>query len=40
MRVLVVEDDIDVARQIVDTLRQARYVVDLAHDGEEGQLSR
>ena len=38
MRVLVVEDDIDVARQIVDTLRQARYVVDLAHDGEEGRF--
>lgn len=38
MRVLVVEDDIDVARQIVDTLRQARYVVDLAHDGEEGHF--
>ena len=38
MRVLVVEDDIDVARQVSDTLRQARYVVDVAHDGEEGQF--
>ena len=37
MRVLVVEDDLDVARQVSDTLRQARYVVDVAHDGEEGQ---
>ena len=38
MRVLVVEDDIDVARQVSDTLRQARYVVDVVHDGEEGQF--
>lgn len=37
MRVLVVEDDLDVARQVSDMLRQARYVVDVAHDGEEGQ---
>jgi two-component system OmpR family response regulator len=36
MRVLVVEDDRDVARQVETTLRQAGYVVDLAHDGEEG----
>ena len=36
MRVLVVEDDLDVARQVAETLRQARYVVDVAHDGEEG----
>jgi len=38
VRVLVVEDDIDVARQVSDTLRQARYVVDVVHDGEEGQF--
>jgi two-component system, OmpR family, response regulator len=38
MRVLVVEDDIDVARQVADTLRQAMYVVDVVHDGEEGQF--
>ncbi len=38
MRALVIEDDIDVARQIADTLRQAMYVVDVAHDGEEGQF--
>ncbi|MCP4283261.1 MAG: response regulator transcription factor [Gammaproteobacteria bacterium] len=37
MRVLVVEDDLDVARQVSDMLRQARYVVDVAHDGVEGQ---
>ena len=36
MRVLVVEDDLDVARQIVEILEQARYVVDVAHDGETG----
>jgi DNA-binding response OmpR family regulator len=29
MRVLVVEDDLDVARQVADTLRQAMYVVDV-----------
>jgi len=36
VRVLVVEDDLDVARQVADTLRQSRYVVDTVHDGEEG----
>ena len=36
MRVLVVEDDLDVARQVADTLRQARFVVDVVHDGQEG----
>ncbi|MEA1889828.1 MAG: response regulator transcription factor [Pseudomonadota bacterium] len=38
MRALVIEDDIDVARQLADTLRQAMYVVDIAYDGEEGQF--
>lgn len=38
MRVLVVEDDLGVARQVTDTLRQAMYVVDVAHDGEEGRF--
>ena len=38
MRVLVVEDDLDVARQIADTLRQSRFVVDVAHDGNEGRF--
>ena len=37
MRVLVIEDDLDVARQVADSLRQAMYVVDVVHDGEEGQ---
>jgi len=38
VRALVVEDDLDVARQVSDTLHQARYVVDVAHDGEEGRF--
>ena len=38
MRALVVEDDLDVARQVSDTLRQAKYVVDVVHDGEEGRF--
>ena len=38
MRVLVVEDDLDVSRQVAETLRQARYVVDLVHDGEEARF--
>jgi two-component system OmpR family response regulator len=35
MRVLVVEDDRALARQLRDTLAEAAYAVDLAHDGEE-----
>ncbi|NQU70555.1 MAG: response regulator transcription factor [Rhodospirillales bacterium] len=38
MRVLVVEDDPDLARQIADALIEADYVVDVAHDGEEGHF--
>jgi two-component system OmpR family response regulator len=38
MRVLVVEDDRHVARQIEATLRKSGYVVDLAGDGEEGHF--
>jgi two-component system OmpR family response regulator len=38
MRVLVVEDDRGVARQIEQALRSAGYVVDVAHDGEEGHF--
>ena len=38
MRVLVVEDDVEVARQVSGILRQALYVVDLARDGEEAQF--
>jgi len=38
MRILVVEDDPDLARQMAEALRDADYVVDLAHDGEEGHF--
>ena len=36
MRVLVVEDDADLARQLRECLSDAGYAVDLAPDGEEG----
>ena len=36
MRLLVVEDDKDINRQLVAALEQAGYAVDAAHDGEEG----
>ncbi|MBH9974100.1 MULTISPECIES: response regulator transcription factor [Bartonella] len=36
MRILVVEDDRDLNRQLVEALNSARYVVDRAYDGEEG----
>src|SRR5918996_4374920 len=36
MRVLVVEDDDDLARQLRDCLIDAGYVIDVAPDGEEG----
>ncbi|MFQ5783257.1 MAG: response regulator transcription factor [Alphaproteobacteria bacterium] len=35
MRILVVEDERELARQISDTLRGNGYAVDVAHDGEE-----
>jgi two-component system OmpR family response regulator len=35
MRVLAVEDEPDLARQIADALREAGYAVDVAHDGEQ-----
>ena len=35
MRVLVVEDERELARQIAEALDDAGYAVDLAHDGEE-----
>jgi len=38
MRVLVVEDDQHVARQIEATLLKSGYAVDLARDGEEGHF--
>ncbi|MEK6255972.1 MAG: response regulator transcription factor [Chloroflexota bacterium] len=36
MRILVVEDDKDLNRQLVEMLEEAGYVVDAALDGEEG----
>ena len=36
MKVLVVEDDVQVARQLETVLKNAGYVVELAHDGEDG----
>jgi len=38
MRILVVEDDTNVARQLATTLRDAGYVIDVAHDGVEGHF--
>ena len=37
MRILVVEDDPDLNRQLNDALTDAGYAVDTARDGEEGQ---
>ena len=36
MRLLVVEDDKDINRQLVSALEQAGYAVDHAYDGEQG----
>ena len=38
MRILVVEDDADLNRQLVETLVEAGYAVDKAFDGEEGHF--
>ena len=38
MRILVVEDDADLNRQLVGALETAGYVVDSARDGEEGHF--
>ncbi|MCP1198121.1 response regulator transcription factor [Notoacmeibacter sp. MSK16QG-6] len=38
MRVLVVEDDADLNRQLCDALKDAGYAVDSATDGEEGHF--
>lgn len=38
MRLLVVEDDVNLNRQLVEALQEAGYVVDTAHDGEEGHF--
>ena len=38
MRILVIEDDANLNRQLVEALTQAGYVVDKAFDGEEGHF--
>ncbi len=38
MRLLVVEDDPDLARQLSEALDGAGYTTDVAHDGEEGHF--
>ncbi len=38
MRILVVEDDQDLNRQLVEALSEAGYAVDTAFDGEEGHF--
>ena len=38
MRILVVEDDTDLNRQLVAALEEAGYVVDSASDGEDGHF--
>jgi two-component system OmpR family response regulator len=38
MRILVVEDDADLARQLGKGLQEAGYAVDVANDGEEGHF--
>ncbi|MET1414617.1 response regulator transcription factor [Roseibium sp. HPY-6] len=38
MRILVVEDDSDLNRQLVSALEEAGYVVDSASDGEDGHF--
>jgi two-component system, OmpR family, response regulator len=38
MRILVVEDDKNINRQLKDALSEAGYAVDVAHDGEEGHF--
>ena len=38
MRILIIEDDKDLNRQLADALGDAGYVVDRAYDGEEGHF--
>jgi len=38
MRVLVVEDETEIARQVAAALIRSGYVVDVAHDGEQGHF--
>jgi two-component system OmpR family response regulator len=36
MKILIIEDNVDLARQIKSTLEQTMYVAEVAHDGEKG----
>lgn len=38
MRILVVEDETEIARQVASALGRLGYVVDVAHDGEQGHF--
>jgi len=38
MRILIVEDDVSLAGQIAEQLKDVGYSVDVAHDGEEGHF--
>jgi two-component system OmpR family response regulator len=38
VRILIVEDDKDLNRQLAEALEEQAYVVDRAHDGEEGHF--
>lgn len=38
MRLLIIEDDVDLNRQLCEALKDAGYVVDTAYDGEEGHF--
>ncbi|WND02666.1 response regulator transcription factor [Temperatibacter marinus] len=38
MRILIVEDDLDLAGQLKSAMEMSGYTVDLAHDGEEGHF--
>jgi two-component system OmpR family response regulator len=38
MRVLIVEDEVELAGQVGKALKEAGYTIDIAHDGEEGEF--
>jgi two-component system OmpR family response regulator len=38
MRILVIEDDVDLQRQLLAALNEAGYAVDPAYDGEDGEF--
>jgi len=37
MKILIIEDDVDINRQLVQAFKEANYAVDSSHDGEEGE---